>query len=675
MRAPTCVICAGLDNRIPPNGGGHLRTSGYGRSTAVRSAVSAALLLLSSAGAAAGAQLPAVCDAGFWKFEQVLGTGTGGADPAAGECVIRLESNTPEGMAASWKSAEFAVEPNRRYIVSMEIRTRALEPVTARLTGQPYILFRDAKDMQGGYQPVAGALAPRDAGWTRIERTFTVPTTARHAELHLAFGAYGGYEKGHYPRESGRARGTLWIRNVQWREADRVEVPPSTLRVAEPAIEDALQTVAACLHNASLGGVFTVSDGYTLSGNIVPDLTFGLFGVRRLAYPRYMEMFERYWRKIGGEFTLEGRTSQRVMAQVLFPLGVDEIYSFTGDNAFLGDMLPIVDRSFDYLKARADKDGLVRLVEYGQWRIGQGADWVDWYKTRMEGKTFNFHQWYWRALVRFAELHRELAAKSDRAAAAEHRQRSSEYAERARLIESSLRRLYWKDSYFVTNIDYGGMVADERWMDDQLWAIRLGIATPEMTRKIWSWIDAKPDYFEGVPTRWAGFEGPAHGADSWFGRLGAGDILARYRRGDPGRAYELLLRMSRIFARDGNVYEAYDMKGEPVRGTLGFGNYTEHSGGYIWAVAEGLFGIDFDSDAEAVATIRPHIPAGRQSASAAFYLRGTRIGLRFNGTTRRLTLSAHGPVQRIRLYTGTKSQLVTAGDGYNRQFQYEPVTL
>ncbi len=645
-----------------------------GRSMCVRSVASAALLLLLSAGARAAVRLPPVCDAAFWKFERVLGSGTGMAGSPDAGCTAKLESDSAEGMAASWKSVKFAVEPSRRYKVSMEIKTRALEPATASLTGQPYLLFWDAQGMQGGYQPTAGKLAPRDTDWTTVEQTVTVPTTARQAELYLAFGAFGGYEKRHYPRESGRARGTLWIRNVQIREEGSVKVLPSTLHIADPTVQGALDTVSSCLHNASLSGVFTVSDGYTLSGNIVPDLSFGLFGVRRLAHPEYMDMFRRYWRKIGSQFSPEGKTSQRVMAQVLFPLGVDEIYSYTGDSAFLEDMLPVVDRSFDYLKARADQDGLVRLVEYGQWHIGQGADWVDWYKTRMEGKTFNFHQWYWRALHRFAELHRELAAKASGEQAAEHRRRSREYAGRASLIEASLRRLYWKDSYFVTNIDYGGKVADEKWLDDQVWAIRLGIATPEMTRKVWSWVDAAPAYFEGVPTRWAGFEGPVHGAASWFGRLGAGDILARYRHGDPARAYELLRRISEIFVRDQNVYEAYDMSGKPVGGTLGFGNYTEHSGGYIWAVAEGVFGVDFDSDAEAVATIRPHIPATCASADAALYVRGTRIELRFDSNGKRMTLSAKGPAQRIRLYTGARSEVISAGDGFRRQFPYSPIT-
>ena len=350
------------------------------------------------------------------------------------------------------------------------------------------------------------------------------------------------------------------------------------------------------------------------------------------------------------------------MGQVRFPLGVDEIYSFTGDRAFLERMLPVADRSFDYLKRREDADGLVRLVEYGQWHIGEGADWVDWYATRMEGKTFNFHQWYVRALRRCAELHRELEAGSARA---------REYRARADRVEASLRKLYWKGSYFVPNVDYGGQVADEKWLDDQVWSVRLGIATPEMARQIWSSIDAEPFFYEGVPTRWTAFSKPVHGALSWFGRLGAGDILARYRSGNADRGFQLLERISQIFARDRNVYEAYDMYGDIVPGTKGWGNYTEHCGGYMWAVAEGPFGADFDSDEEAVATIQPRFPAGWNSASAEFYVRGTRLRVAFarSGGKGRLTLAASGAAQpvRVRLEDG-RTEIVRAQTGFTRSW-------
>lgn len=57
----------------------------------------------------------------------------------------------------------------------------------------------------------------------------------------------------------------------------------------------------------------------------------------------------------------------------------------------------------------------------------------------------------------------------------------------------------------------------------------------------------------------------------------------------------------RQFVTSGNVYESYTMSGA-MGGDPG-SNYLEHCGGYSWAVAEGLFGVDFNSDSDAAATI------------------------------------------------------------------------
>jgi hypothetical protein len=199
-----------------------------------------------------------------------------------------------------------------------------------------------------------------------------------------------------------------------------------------------------------------VSDGYTLSDNIVPDLSFGLFGVRRLAHPEYIDMYKRFWRRIAqNNFTKEGGAVDiRVMAHLLFPLGVDEIFSFTGDWEFLEEQLEVVDRSFDFVRKREDELGLVRLVDYGQWRMGQGADCLGWYPTRMEGKTFNFHQWYVRARRRSAMLHRHLAVRGSRRSGNERLKRASEYETTAGRVQKALRSLYWREDHFVTNIDY-----------------------------------------------------------------------------------------------------------------------------------------------------------------------------------------------------------------------------
>ncbi|MBN1419417.1 MAG: hypothetical protein JXP34_11615, partial [Planctomycetes bacterium] len=193
-------------------------------------------------------------------------------------------------------------------------------------------------------------------------------------------------------------------------------------------------------------------------------------------------------------------------------------------------------------------------------------------------------------------------------------------------------------------------------------------------RAIFARIDADPERFEGTPTRWAAFDGPAHGPLSWFGRLGTGDILARYRTGGAARGLALLRRISEIFARDGNVYEAYDMKGEPARGTAGWGNYAEHAGGYVWALVEGPFGISFESDAMALAEIRPRFPAEWGSAGLRFYLRGTRVDLEYlsKGRTASVTFSGQGRPVAIRVIPpdGSAPCIVRAGTGEGARIQW-----
>jgi len=72
------------------------------------------------------------------------------------------------------------------------------------------------------------------------------------------------------------------------------------------------------------------------------------------------------------------------------------------------------------------------------------------------------------------------------------------------------------------------------------------------------------------------------------------------------------------------------MNGRPVAGTNGGGNYTEHSGGYIWAILEGPFGIDFCSDKDAMANIHIRFPEKWINASASVYIRGIKLYLSYN---------------------------------------------
>jgi hypothetical protein len=518
--------------------------------------------------------------------------------------------------------------------------------------GGPYFYFTDRLGHPAGWYPVVALfvgpsayMAAENSDWTTVTHLIKTPTTAGQARLFLTYAGYGTWQGGH-PRTTGRASGKLWIRHLDIKMGGSVAALPPTIHVSDSLLQKGIETASECLHNASLSGQFIVSDGYTISGNIVPDLSFGLFGVRRLAHPAYMAMMKEHWQRTAQTVDQQGRvTSQRVMSQVLFPLGVDEIFSFTGDETFLKNYLPVADRALQYVIKRGDANGLSRLVEYGQWRMGEGADWVDWYPTRMEGKTLMFHLWYVRALRRLAALHEEFSSAGIGQLKSAHLYRTM-----ADKVEQSLRRLYWRDDHFIPNIDFSGKPAEEKWLDDQVWAIRLGAADARQTNAIWQWMNRDPHNYEGVPMRWAGFDGPQHGPLSWFGRNGAGDILARYYSGDSRRGYELLTRISALFARDRNIYEAYDMQGNLGIGTNGWGNYTEHSGGYIWTVIEGPFGINFESDNKALATIKPSFPASWSHASAILYVRGSRLGIHYAaGSPHHLMLVTDGKSRMIRL--------------------------
>lgn len=625
----------------------------------------AALTMLSYAPAASADPSPVVklepfSHTDFWTFKKYLGDGKISLRQDPDGDFMEFESVGEKGMAATLGSIPFRVEAGREYVVKMEIRTENLNPIDGRMVGGVYFLYRDMADNPASFYPSQGLIAPANTTWKEMTQIIRTPTTAGTAQLFLVYSGYGNWTGGH-PRVTGRASGRLCIRNVRVSAGDKTPVLPATIHVSDPVIQAGIETAAACLHNASLNGRFEVSDGYTISGNIVPDLSFGLFGARRVGHPEYMEMFQKYWGRLATQISDEGRlTSQRVMGQVFFPLGVDEIFSFTGDKAFLSELLPLADRSLDYLAGKGDDNGLVRLVDYGKWRIGEGADWVDWYPSRMEGKTLMFHQWYVQALKRMAALHEEFAGGIGSL------EKARKYRERAVLVEHSLRRLYWRGDHFITNIDYQGKPAEEKWCDDQVWAIKWGVATPEQTAKIWEWMDADPVRYEGVPMSWAAFDGPQHGRLSWFGRQGAGDILARYQSGQEERALQLLQRISSIFARDRNIYEAYDMSGNLASGTSGWGNYTEHIGGYFWSVIEGPFGIDFTRDSEASAAIRPRFPASWTSADAAVYIRGAKVKVSYSSGNagRVLSLMGEGEPRSIRIVPPNgKARVVKVGMG------------
>ena len=155
---------------------------------------------------------------------------------------------------------------------------------------------------------------------------------------------------------------------------------------------------------------------------------------------------------------------------------------------------------------------------------------------------------------------------------------------------------------------------------------------------------------EGVPTIWNNRSRQGRDAETWFGRNGAGNIMARFASNQSAHARRLLDRISEVFVASGNVYESYDMGGN-LGGDPG-SNYLEHCAGYSWAVTEGLFGIDFFSDGEAAATIRDplaRMDPGWGAATAKFVLRGTDVTLTVRPRAGAVELAGVGPKQTVRV--------------------------
>jgi len=102
-----------------------------------------------------------------------------------------------------------------------------------------------------------------------------------------------------------------------------------------------------------------------------------------------------------------------------------------------------------------------------------------------------------------------------------------------------------------------------------------------------------------------------------------------------------------------------------MRGAIGGdrgADYLEHCGGSYLATLGGPFGVSFDSDADAAATIAPAFPAAWPAARAHFLLRGTLVCVDL-GAESALAVTAHGAPQRVRLrWAGNESVVVIGGD-------------
>lgn len=629
----------------------------------------ATTLLLAAAAAllpSAAAELPDLCTFAGFKFNVFHGHGSANltAPNATSPCAVLTMHSTDAsaGAAASFDSPPFPVRALGVYNVSLEFATRALTPISAYLTGGFYVSYADKHGVASGWAPAYGSLAPADSLGYAAALSFTAPSTAAVAVLHVTFAAHD-WDYSPNRMQGGAATGAVTVVGRSGAVFDTGETrvaPPSPVLVPaaqEPALAHLLDLAAQCLYNSQLGGNFTVGSDYDISGNMSPDMMWGAFGVRRAGVADYAETMRAQWEDFGGLFDATGRLAppERFMAQVLFPLGVDELFSFSGNTTWLSRWLPVADASFSYLASISDTHGYIVPPHADLIGRAPGVDWVDWYPTRAGGPTFTLQAWHVRALRRTAALHEEFGSA---ALAAEYRTRSDSIVANAQLPVAS--GGYWNGRYFITNVNISGRPSDEGiWQDDQLNAIYVGIATPNQTATVYAWIAEEPAFWEGVASRWGNLHGSERFAETWFGRLGAIAVLGRYAQAQPDHGLALLRSFAVAATATNDIYESYTMGGA-LGGDKG-ADYLEHCAGAYLATFGGPFGVSFDSDAAAAVTVAPAFPAAWPTARARFILRGTTVCVDFAAGALRVT--AHGAPQRVRVrWAGSEHVDVIGGD-------------
>jgi hypothetical protein len=343
-----------------------------------------------------------------------------------------------------------------------------------------------------GWYPGLGEHELENTGATFVKRTlsFAPPTTSKYSILHLTFAAH---TQDYAPDRihGGSARGKVEIRNVKIvQTATKQSPPPVQITVPDSGgskLSAAIDMVNSCFHNSALTGNFTVGSDYVISGNLSPDLGFGIFGVRRMGSKEQMALYTSQFdpSNPNGQIALDADgmiMRQRVQAQTFWPLGIDQAFSHSGNLTYLENMLPLVDRSLEWCASRYDEDGLFHCnpdpAKGGEGSDcgGPGMDWVDWSTSRASGKTFTFELWHAFTLKRFAvssrsttkdpclqsahhactldqALHEEFASSFGNSSTA------MVYRTRAGTIESVLRNKYWNDDHWWTN--YPGLFEDE----------------------------------------------------------------------------------------------------------------------------------------------------------------------------------------------------------------------
>ena len=624
------------------------------------------MLLLSvaataSLSAASAAPLPDLCHLGssgaapLPQFSGYHGSCNGSASAAGtgGGCATLHAAGGAGGCAGDFNLGTYDIVPLQHYVISLELKTSALLPTPqtpencvqqqqttrsggstaielglggnqtacagAYITGAPYVSYTDGNGRADGWFPAYGTHATPTSDWHNISLRFAPPSTATRATIRLAFGAHQ-YDEGNGGRMlGGTATGEAWFRNVK---IVALPSPPSAVLPATfeiPASEKnmtrAIELAASCLHNSQISGNFTVGSDYVISGNLSPDLAFGLLGTRRLAHASYMKTWESTWLENRNLMNAEGRIGrfQRVMAHVLWPLGVDALFSFSGNTSYLEENLAYVDRAMGYLKSiAAEDDSLPCFTKDLMELFPPGVDWNDWQDSRAYGATTNFATWYVRTLRRFAALHTEFAGSFGSAA------KAKEYYETANAVTLSVQALWigenstiatdWERDgpHFATNArhsaDCGHNVLDDGvWVDDQLWAVVNGVADDAQAATIKEWLANRTVAYESQPTRWSsktksdiGLQAKQRYAETWYGRLGMADVLMRFKNfSQPAFGYTLLRRISAAFASSNNIMESYTMDAEV--GTDPGTDYLEHCGGFMWSIIDGPFGVDFNS--------------------------------------------------------------------------------
>lgn len=660
-----------------------------------------ALVMVGLVNVAASSELPDLCKLSpLPKMSgPYAGTGSGEATVGAGGCAM-LHFNSSTGMAADFVVATFDVTPLKKYIVRMALKTQNLSPTPrppqgcieerggalgvgldnqtacsgAYLTGAPYVSYTDGHGRADGWFPAYGTHAPPTSDWHNISLVFAPPTTAAQATVHIAYGAHQYAEGAGGRMHGGTATGEAWVRDMSVAPAP---APPSTVLPAsfhvptsEKNLSAAVELAAQCLHNSQISGNFTVGSDYVISGNLSPDLAFGLLGTRRLAHGSYMKTWESTWLENRNLMNAQGQIGkfQRVMSHVLWPLGVDAIFSFSGNVSYLHENLPYVDKVMGYLKSLSAEDALPCFPKDLMKLFPPGVDWNDWQDSRAYGATTTFATWYVRCLRRFAALHAEFGSKA----------KSVEYTAIANKVTDSVRSLWLADAkdgpHFATNARHSedcshNALDDGVWVDDQLWAVVNGVATEKQSQAIKEWLDNRTVAYESQPTRWCSKGGAANPVakerytETWFGRLGLGDVLMRYNNfSQPEFGLTLLRRIANAFVGTENIMESYTMAG--TVGTDPGTDYLEHCAGFVWALVDGPLGVNFDSDMEAVATISPQLSPSWDEASAYLVFRGVNVSVHVSHAGKTTLSSVAGGVGagksvKIRVVEGGKPSIVT----------------